>query len=259
MGDYKWSRLTDRLLPWWLRTDEGGLVKRTVDRVLGAFTERARQGLLAHGPETCPADALPYFGRDRLIVRGINEPAAAYGARLVRFLDDHRVRGNPFALHDQLRAYLQADVMIRTVDRRGNWFTTAPGGARSVVAAAGNWSWDTTAATQWARFWVIIYPTIAGAPWSASSGGAPASWPSGGTIGTSATPDQVASVRSIVRDWKPAGTRCEWIIVAFDPGSFNPTAPEPDGTWRNYGYDTAGAYHAVRLNTARYWRGMNGQ
>ena len=257
MSAYRWHTLTEKLLPWWLKTGEGGLVKAVLDLMLGAVSERARQGLLTRGPETCATDALAYHGRDRGIVRGINEPDDAYRARLIRYLDDHLTQGSPFALHDQLRAYMQADVRVRTVDRAGNWYTTDAGGARSVVRGVA-WDWDGMAATAWSRFWVIIYP-VAGLPWAASDGSG--SWPSGGTIGTTATPDQVATVRAIIRTWQPDGTRCEWILVAYDAATFDPAgAPEPDGAWRYFGRDDGGGgYIPARVESARCWRGVDGQ
>lgn len=244
-------------LPYWMVDGEGGAVVASVCLLIDAAIDRLYQGLLARFPTYAPADALGPIGRDRKIVRGINEPQSSYAVRLCRWLTDHQVRGNPFALHDQLRGYLQADCMIRTVDRRGNWFTTAEDGARSVVLDEGNWDWDGVAASpNWARFWVIIYPVGGTDPWSPSVGGAPAAWPVGGTIGTTATPDQVATVRAIVQDWKPAGTRCEWIIIAFDAASFDPLSPEPDGHWTNSGkQDDADSYVVARLASARYWRG----
>jgi hypothetical protein len=249
-----WRAYTEKRLPWWLQTGEGGLVKRAIDSLLDAASERAYQGLLARFPSHAPDDAIPRMCRDRRVMRGINEPRVSINARLVRSVDDHRIQGGHWALHDQLRAYLQADVMIRTVDRRGNWYTTAVGGAHSKEINKQNWVWDGGALSSWSRFWVIIYPT-GGAPWSPSVAGA---WPAGGTIGTTATPDQVASVRSLIREWQPDGTRCEWIIVAFDPASFNPAAPVPDGTWEHFGYDDAGNYYVARLESARYWKGVDG-
>ncbi len=241
------------LLPSWLSTGDGELVAYSLNVLLDWARERVRLGLLARFPDYAPADALGAIGRDRKIIRGIDEPAASYAVRLKRWLDDHLVRGNPWALLEQLRAYCNAPVMVRIVDRRGNWHSIAADGTRSRSMRTANWLWDTAPASpRWARFWVIIYPTAAGEPWAASEAGA---WPSGGTIGTTATPEQVASVRQIVREWKPAGTRCEWIIVAFDPVSFDPAAPEPDGTWEWFGRDNAGSYEQARLDTARYWKG----
>ena len=247
-----WSDATRLRLPWWLLSGEGGALKYSIDRMLCALSQRAYDGLLARFPEYAPDDALPLLCRDRGVVRGINEPRDSIVARLLRFLDDKASIGGAFALHAQLRAYMQADVMVRTVDRRGNWYTTDVGGATSYVLNSATWDWDDAPANpRWARFWVIIYPT-AGVPWAASEPGA---WPVGGTIGTTATPDQVASVRAIIDAGKPAGTRCEWIIIAFDPASFAPSTPEPDGTWKWFGRADGTGYVPARLTTARYWKG----
>lgn len=256
---FRFRRAFYKLLPSWLSTDEGELVHYSLGVVMDAFLERLRLGRDARFPDTAPPDALPYLARDRKIVRGIDEAQPSYATRLKRWLTDHRTRGNPYALMDQLAAYCNAAVVIRTVDRAGNFFTRAADGSRSADLATGLWNWDGAAATLWSRFWVIIYPTAAGLPWGPSVGDAGgASWPVGGTIGTTATPEQVATVRAIIRDWKPAGTTCEWIIIAFDAASFDPTAPEPDGGWKYFGKPSAGDHVPARLATARYWRGVQG-
>jgi len=111
------------LVPAWLRGGEGEGILYSAGFILDIFAERFRLAYEADLPEYAPADALTYLGRDRAIQRGINEPSTAYAARLVRHLDDHRTQGNPFALMDQLYAYLQTDgVTLRTVDNEGNWF-----------------------------------------------------------------------------------------------------------------------------------------
>lgn len=257
-----WTHLLPKLVPWWLSTGEGGIVLESIGRLLNGFAEKMRYGLLVGYPSYAPEDALAEIGRDRKIIRGINEPADAYAARCQRYLTDHRVRGNPWALMDQLRAYCQCEVRIRTVDRSGNWYCLDRDGSRTSNIDTANWNWDSMAASSFSRFWVIIYPTVAipelgipHYPWSPSDAGA---WPSGGTIGTTATPDQVAAVRAIILDWQPEGTRCEWIIVAFDAGSFAPDTPEPDGTWHNCGTVVAGDYVPARIASARYWKGVDG-
>lgn len=240
-----------KLVPAWLADD----VLYSLAVMKDAFAERVRQGLYARWPSYAPPSALPYLARDRRIVRGINEPTSSFRVRLRRWLRDHRVRGNPFALAAQLRAYCNADVRIRIVDRRGNWYTIDRDGSLSWQLNQANWSWDDGGLDRWARFWVIMYPTSSGQPWSVATSPYAGK---GQTIGTTATPDQVATVRAIIRDWKPAGTRCEWVIVAFDDLSFDPSAPEPDGAWKHWGKDNAGNYEPARLNTARYWRGVDG-
>lgn len=252
-----------KMLPRWLTDDDGGKVAASLALTADDFIARARLGLLARFPSYAPDDdALAAIGRDRRIVRGINEPRASYAARLSRAFDDHKRRGNPFAMLQQLRAYLQANCVVRTVDRRGNWYTVDAAGAESCVINAANWNWDGVSVSQWSRFWTIIYPEGGTKPWAPSGNiGSSTLWGDGKighsnlTIGTTATRDQCASVWSIIRDWKPAGTKCEWVIIAFDSASFSPAgSTDPAGEWGNWSKTTAGGdVVPVRLATARYW------
>ena len=114
-----------------------------------------------------------------------------------------------------------------------------------------------TLLVRWSRFWVVIYPNglwTAGPKWGdvGFTYGMP-----GKTWGSTATRDEVVSVQSIVRDWKPAGTRCVNIIIAFDNTSFDPTVARdgaglPDGTWGNWGKLVGGVWLPARLSTARF-------
>lgn len=262
----RFRRLFPKLLPSWLSDGDGERVAYSLGLMMDTFLERLHQGLYARFPEYSPPTALSAIGRDRRIVRGLNESNAAYSARLLRWLDDHRVRGNPYALMDQLAAYMQASVVIRTVDRIGNWYTRAADGTRSVSLIQSNWDWDGVAANPyWARFWVIIFIDT-GEPWTPHADliGDPGLWSgaigsAGFTIGSTATPDEVAAVRSIVAGWKPAGTTCEWIILSDDPTEFDPaTAGQPlpnPGLWGRWSYENAGASEFVRSWNARYWKG----
>jgi hypothetical protein len=249
-----------KLAPSWLTSGEGGQVLASLLLTAEDFLARAKLGLLARFPEYTPDDGLAPLGRDRRIRRGINEPSAAYGARLTGALDDLRTRGNPFALLRQLRAYLQANCVVRTVDRRGNWYTIAADGTESFLLNQANWDWDGGALSEWARFWLIIYPENGTTPFApAGAIGSPTLYGdglignAGYTVGTTATRDQVAAIRAIVRDWKPEGTTCEWIIISFDEATFTPAgATDPNGDWGSWGNSTGSP---VRLSTARYWKG----
>lgn len=44
--------------------------------------ERARQGLLSNNPVTCPPDALPYIGQERMLPQAAGESTAGYRTRL---------------------------------------------------------------------------------------------------------------------------------------------------------------------------------
>lgn len=247
--------------PRWL-VDDGGestLVGYALSLLLDAATERTHYGLLARFPEYAAAlgmtDAVDLTGRDRRTLRGIGETDAAYAARLTAWLEDARKRGSPWMLMQKLSEYIGGGSSFRTVDARGNWFSRSAAGVETYLLNQMNWNWDSTvAASNWSRFWVIIYP---GTRWTTAG-----TWGSGEiwgnqdeTWGTSATPTQVQQVRQIVAEWKPAGTRCVNIIIAFDAASFSPSAPEPDGTWGKPYKVVGGVNVPSRLTTARYWDG----
>ena len=255
---------------WLTQNGESELVGYTVDTLKDAFVSRLRAGLLARFPQndpagatTAPDDALAAMGRDRGIIRGINESSQRYAVRLVRAIDDWQTAGNPFTLLKQLAAYCGPGPAFRTVDVRGNWYSIAADGTPSALINVANWDWDgdPLALEKWSRFWVVIYPNglwLPGLNWG--DGGFVYGAP-GATWGTTATTDQVASVRGIVSDWKPAGTRCVNIIIAFDGTSFNPAtlrdaAGLPNGTWGGWAHYVNGVVVPVRLATARYWDGI---
>jgi len=253
--------LRKHVAPRWLTEGEGGLVGYALDLMRDAFLDRVRLGFLAgypqNGPngETAPPDALVRMGRDRRVIRGIFETDAEYAARLVTWLVDRRTAGNPFTLMRQLHAYTGSahGVSFRTVDERGNWYSRAADGTQTKSLATGNWNWDsTTPASNWSRFWVIIYP---GTLWTAETG----TWGSGtwgetGTLGTTATQEHVATLLALCTadGWNPGGTRCVAIIFALDAATFAPGAPEPDGLWGKWEKYSGGTAVATRLATARY-------
>lgn len=247
--------------PWLVDDDEEStLIQYSLDLVLDAALQRTYLGLLAKLPDTAAelgiAGALEGIGRDRRILRGLGpEAAATYATRLKAWLPDAKKRGSPFALLKVLQQFIGGGSSMRTVDARGNWFSRSAAGVETYTLNTGNWNWDSTvSAANWARFWVIIYP---GTRWSHAP-----TWGSGElwgdtekTWGTTATPSEVAQVRGIVADWKPAGTRCVNIIIAFDAASFSPTAPEPDGKWGKPHKMVGGVWVPSRLTTADYWDG----
>ncbi len=263
-------RLLRRFLaPRWLTTGEGELVGYALDLIKDAFVERLRLGLFFKLPQndpegltTPPEDALAALGRDRRVVRGLNESPQDYARRLVRWLDDRRTAGNPYTLMRKLAEYLGPLPSYRTVDNRGNWYSRAADGTETAVLDEGNWNWDGHP-ERWSRFWVIIYPNglwnIDAYDWGDAAG---PGWGEAttGTWGSTAPSEHVGTVRFLVNDWKPAGTRCVNIIVAFDPASFDPSeavsAPGmPNGLWGGWSKIVGGVSVPARLATARYWDG----
>lgn len=217
-------------------------------------TEHAVQALQARYPGLGTPTALPYIGRDRRIFRGFAENDASYSSRLVNWLSTHKRAGNPFGIMHEVQAYLTPYTpMMRIVNNSGTWYTLNPDGTEAVhetwvtSLADSNWNWDDDGAHP-IRFALIIYsdqgPFTKDRKWG--DGG---KWGDGRTWGTSATREQVDTIKAIIAARKNAGDVCEQIIIAFDPASFDPTAAQgspglPDGNWNLW---------PNRLSTARYW------
>lgn len=253
------------LAPRWLTEGEGELVGYSLDLVKDAFLARLFYGHMARFPQqgpdgsAAPSDALAAMGRDRRIFRAINETDASYAERLLPWLDNRRTTGNPFTLMKRLAEYCGPLPSFRTVDDRGNWCSRAADGTETYLLDQGNWNWDgARPAGSWSRFWVIIYPN---GLWTTGPGAwgdaATAAWGAEDGIawGSTCTSEQAATLRAIVADGKPAGTRCVNIILAFGAGSFAPATPEPDGNWGHWSKTVAGVRVPSRLSTARYLDG----
>jgi hypothetical protein len=251
--------------PAWLTLNgESLLLGYSLDVLKDAWIERLRQGLLARFPQINPngdppaPDALAAIGRDRGLVQGVTETAAHFGTRLVDWLPTLKTKGNPFALLGQLAQYLPPGFSFRTVDVRGNWYSLDSSGNQTAVLNEANWDWDgaSDALTRWSRFWVILYPN---GLWTDTDtwGHSGDTWGDGRCWGMTSPSDQVQNVISLIKAWKPAGTKCVNLIVAFDNTSFDPTTARdgtglPNGTWGSW--STGGRIRVAsgRLSTARF-------
>lgn len=260
--------LLSHLLPGWMVDDsqggDGGKVTFSLALMIDIAREAARQRLNARFPSRTPSAGLALIGQERGILRGRNEGTDAYARRLKawRGRTGHRTRGNPFALLRQIWAYFGGAVVSETIDRRGNRFQIAAD-ATGTEAYTLNWYefeggsflWDDAPATpRWARFWTVLYVDglFTENAWDAGL------W--GGTFGdpdytlgqNGATQADVSAITGLFkgsRAWKPAGTRCEWIVVRLD----GTTPPIPDGTWGPWGKLDGVNYTRTRPSEFRYW------
>lgn len=231
----------------------------TTALVRDAFAERIRLGVLARFPiaDSTPADALAEIGADRRVFRGPDEPEAAFCERARRWLDDWRLAGSPWSILEQVRAYCSPHaVRVRIYTNRGDCYTINRDGTRSRARDTA-WDWDGDT-TRWARWWLVIYPD-AGAPFAAQAVyGTAEQWGAvGGTWGSTATEADVLAVRRIIRDRKPAGTRCDHVIVCHSDTHFDPAdaLTLPDGTWGSVYKLSGGSLVKARFDGAAYWPG----
>lgn len=263
--------LIRKLGPSWLVKDEVN-GKETDSRILYAtgllfdeLKERARLGIRARFPGGgSTSDSLPYILRDRSIIAGPSELKASKELRAQKAIRLHRVRGNAWALLENIRGYCSPHaVRVRMVTERGTFYTIDRDGSRSIVRGAA-WNWDgADLEDNWARFWILIYPTTdtPQRPWArCNPWGTPGDvWGTPGrTWGSTATPADVASIRAIIRQWKRSGTRCVKIAIVFDDAALDPTdtaPPLPDGTWQTPATYVAGVKVPSRDARAIYWHG----
>lgn len=151
-----------------------------------------------------PVDALALLGDERLSPRYAIDTDATYRARLRNAWERWKQGGSEIGLKAELAAYgLTAEVKLNN-----------------------EWDWDGNAAN-WSRFWVVLHdhpwlpPAELGEPGPVLDGTT--------TLGSTATPEEVDTVRKIVRRWKPAHMVCSHIILVFDETAWAST--QPDGTW----------------------------
>lgn len=239
--------------PPWLRADVSERVMHPFGIVLDVVTEWAWQGMRSRFPGVAPADALPVHGRDRRIVRGITEGAAPFAERLRIWLDSWSIAGSSLSVLRQLRGYLSASTpALRIVDNSGNW-TELDGADVVTRTPLGSWDWDGDS-TSWWRYWPIV-DSSAGPFASEGTWGDGATWGDGGTWGTTATPEQVANLRALLRRWAGAHAVPQWVIVSLDGAHFVPGDPGPDGTWGTWSKNVAGTQVPTRHGGARYMDG----
>lgn len=251
-----------RLSPARLRTARAArMVYSFIGIPLDAIAEAASQAVRARFPDQCPEDALPYHGRDRGIVRGPREPAASYRARLLLWLAAWRGAGVGRAMLDQIAGYLTPNACrIRVWTQVGVVYTREADGSFSITRPATPWNWDADVSL-WSRFWVIIY-SLNGAPWSRDgTWGDGDVWGSDGTTwGSTASSDEVQSIRSIIGEWKPGPSVCEHVVVSFDDAAFaltDASPPLPDGLWGHWSKNVGGVQVPARDSRAIYWRGVS--
>lgn len=241
---------------------------------LDALADVVVQGIGARFPEGPPPksglprtpEALALIGRDRRIIRGFDEGDEAFIARLNRWLEDWPRAGSAYAVMDQVQGYLSGhSIKLRVINNTGGaWRTVNADGSKEYLRASPtNWDWSGEPAKV-SRNWLIIY--VPSTLWTEGPEvGDPELWGGaigtpGYTIGSTATPNQLATLRAIIADFKGGHSKYEALVLAFDPASFDPTdapgAPGmPDGTWGSQ-TNTGDPPDPARLSTARYIRGF---
>ena len=216
-----------------------------------ALIEWLARGARASLARDAPPDGLALLGKERGIMRGFAESAAAYAVRLSTWMRDQKQKGTAIAMLRQLQGYFSGyAVRIRIVSNIGAWHSIDEDGAYSYVNGV-NWNWDNDQSKS-NRYWVIIYPSNV---WSvANTYGAEYHYGTDTAWGVEAAPQHGLDILQIINDWNTAHADCWGVILAFDPASFDPLAPQIcDGTWGKWYKYENGVAVPSRLTSARYF------
>ena len=248
-----------------------------------ALLEKLNQAVKAHMPGLGTPTALPYIGRDRVMVQGPYEDNDNFATRLSKAFDTWQRAGSARAVMGQAMTYVtgfdaeEAGQAPRCVivgtDGEGvytNWHTyfntsdleKAPAYIRkdNITATSGVWDWD--GEYLYFRRWLVLFfgpgSTIEGEEtWGNGTWGE-----SDGSWGFNIESTFFDVLRGLVRLWKSASTYYPWFIFSFNGGDgsagyeFSPNsvtgAGNPDGTWGTWGTTIDGAYIPSRPDDCRF-------
>lgn len=230
------------------------------------------EGLFAAWPGKGTPSALSLIGRGRGFLRGVGESDDAYAARLRGWLDVWPNAGSDELLVTLIQNYLGGSLVVRIVDRRGNFTSIAADGTITKVKDS-SWNFDATElpthSAWYSDLWIIVYLDTRWPTYSNFSDSAWVNtWGSTSTygVGHQVPRSIVSDITTILATFKGAHTWIESIIFTTDaslfiPGSLGSTYP--NGRWGNWSIDSGGSQTPSRALTSpggelRYWNPRKG-
>jgi hypothetical protein len=201
-----------QISPIWLRGKVGGSILYAAASILDDLMDGLTAGIKMRFPGLYSEESLGPIGRERRIRRGRYETGEQYADRLIRWLDDHRLRGGPYAMLEQLHAhyrpnsfpielrYASGRRFLMDVDgniTRGDIVWTPPGDP-----------------ARWARWWLFYTwpdPIDDEGVWGPGT----TQWGDGGVWGSSLSPAEVRDLRLVPREWN--AQHCIGRIVVVSP------------------------------------------
>lgn len=188
-----------RIVPRWLHGPTGGGLLYAIGIHLDALQLMAAAAVRRRFPGYDGYnDEIEPLGRERRIRRGRAEPDVSYGNRMLGWLDDHRMRGGPYAMLRQLHGYYTTGPRaIDLVYENGRRYHMAPDGTvtRDIIP------WIAPTARPW-RYWVIINWTE-GVP-DDGTWASPGTWDDGGAWDYGLSGHVIEDSKTVPQDWQPA-------------------------------------------------------
>lgn len=277
------SREYEEALPGWLAEGPGRDFLDSWVLVLDLLMSAAsdvRMGILDVFGDDVASDAPPLISKDRNIPPGFFESAKAYLQRASLWRQIWQASGRTRVILGMIAAVWGPNPPKMALVRNFGW-ASGPTSARWTIRnpdgtfidhieTPTNFDWDGVNKAK--RAWLIIWVPgnlaneIEGTFADDTSVFGETKMRQDGildfpTIGTNAFLEYVTRTRETADLFKPADVVIEWIVVAFDPDSFDHTFPAgstgmPNGTWANDSIIVGDHNELTRNQTARYWKGV---
>lgn len=200
-----------RRSPRWLQGGNAEKVLYSIGVHLDALVDAAVLAVKFRFPNLVTAETLPLIGRERRIARGPSNTDAVYANRLRTWRQDHRKRGGPISLLNQLGAYYDhlfaIDLYyVPSLTRDARRFALSVGGVITWTLDAAwtayfNASLDGNELRR-GRWWLkYAWPSTVSNDGTWGSGG---TWDDGGVWDSGLTPAQVADLLVVPTEWNTA-------------------------------------------------------
>lgn len=194
--------------PPWLQNTRGTQLLSVIGVVYDRLLVAVKDAVKVRFIELSPDDALPHNGYATNIDRYPSDTDDGYRQRIRSAWNSWVFAGTEAIVVSEMETYLTTATI--TILENRDW--TPPDG---------DTAW-------WSRFWVIIQGTdwVADGTWADSG-----TWDDGGVWDTDMTLEEVATVKNIIRKWKPAHTLGYALITLGSDDFWGPGTPWDSGTW----------------------------
>ena len=210
-----------RIAPPWLLGKNGRAWLTAVGDVKDSLSDRLKRAVTARFPTLAPTDALAKIGEERGIRRAVGESDESYAARVADALSLWAWAGTPTAMFRALWDAGFTEARIELVNG-GDLVFDEEGIVTRAEMPAGNWL--TRATRFWSDFVVLFTDT---------------SQFNGETA-------KLATLRSIIAQWKPAFATCKGIVVIVAGRCYD----WPATTWTAWGASSTWSGNTVNLYEA---------
>lgn len=190
------------ILPPWLQRTEGLKLIGGIADVIDDHQDRLVGGVKLRFPGLYTLEGIDRIGKERRLRRGPTESAEVFADRLQRWWEDLRLKGNAYALLEQMLVYFTGTLSppYDVVSYRG---------LRHVMDVNGDITrdsitWGNDESGNWSQVWVFLY------------------FASGPPVA------DIDVYSSIVKDWLPAHVQGYLVVIHPDSRLWDYPQPVPD-------------------------------